>query len=398
MFSAISSFLRPLYARDVAEPHRAATPLELFFDLVAVIALSTVASSFHHTLAENHVAGEGSHLEGLLFFIMAYLIVWWPWNLFTWFGSAFDNDDPLYRLMVIVMMVGLMVIAADLSDFSASHHFGNVFVGYLIMRLALLVLWFRVGLHNPNLRKTMVRNLVGHCLVQTYWAFLVFGGLENNPLRLLLFFLGFTFELCVPWFAEKAGQTSWHPHHILERFGLLNIIVLGEILLGSKNLLQQALKHGLDLHLIFLAGCGIVIAFCLWWLYFTKGAHLVHSKISDTLLWNYGHNIIFLGALATGASLAASTEMHFRILESGVPQVSDAVRWAVCLSIATYVFGIWLVRDRFVCSPWQRWVLITVAVLIAFSPAFSRTPITPPLLLVLGVALRQLLSKTHSKP
>src|SRR3546814_2698071 len=86
--------LRPLRARDPEEKHRAATPLELLYDLVLVIAVGAAAAILHHAINENHAAA------GLGAFLFMFWALWWPWVNFTWFASAYDNDDALYRCLV----------------------------------------------------------------------------------------------------------------------------------------------------------------------------------------------------------------------------------------------------------------------------------------------------------
>ncbi|MEM9949234.1 MAG: low temperature requirement protein A, partial [Cyanobacteria bacterium P01_D01_bin.36] len=81
------NYFSSLVARDRHEPHRAATQLELLFDLVVVIAIATSAHGLTHELSEGHFS------MGIIKFLLAFFILWWPWNLFTWFASGFDNDD-----------------------------------------------------------------------------------------------------------------------------------------------------------------------------------------------------------------------------------------------------------------------------------------------------------------
>ena len=80
-------FIRPMPGRDITESHRPATPLELFFDLVCVIAIASAAAGLHHAIAENHIG------IGILTFTYAFGSIWWAWMNFTWFASAYDNDD-----------------------------------------------------------------------------------------------------------------------------------------------------------------------------------------------------------------------------------------------------------------------------------------------------------------
>ena len=100
------SVLRQMVARDPGEPHRAATQLELFFDLVSVIALASATAAFHHAISYGH----GPDL--LLNFCFMIAAIWWPWVNHTWFASAFDNDDAVYRIFTIVIMSGYLLLAA----------------------------------------------------------------------------------------------------------------------------------------------------------------------------------------------------------------------------------------------------------------------------------------------
>src|SRR3546814_8999651 len=105
--SDLTAFLlRPLRARDPEEKHRAATPLELLYDLVLVIAVGAAAAILHHAINENHAAA------GLGAFLFMFWALWWPWVNFTWFASAYDHDDALYRCLVFVQMIGALVTAA----------------------------------------------------------------------------------------------------------------------------------------------------------------------------------------------------------------------------------------------------------------------------------------------
>jgi low temperature requirement protein LtrA len=70
---------RPMRARDAAEQHRVATPLELLFDLCFVVAVALAAASLHHAVAENHIA------SGVLSYAMVFFAIWWAWMNFTKF-------------------------------------------------------------------------------------------------------------------------------------------------------------------------------------------------------------------------------------------------------------------------------------------------------------------------
>src|ERR1700712_3761809 len=79
--------------RDPHEDHRVATPLELLFDLTFVIAFGVAGSEFAHMLA----AGHGG--VGIVAFAFATFATCWAWINFTWFASAYDTDDWVYRVL-----------------------------------------------------------------------------------------------------------------------------------------------------------------------------------------------------------------------------------------------------------------------------------------------------------
>ena len=143
------------------------------------------------------------------------------------------------------------------------------------MRIASSHLWLRAGRDNPDFKATAARYASGQIAMQVVWGSIVFFATPNTPLWLVLFGVGCAGELVVPWFAEKAKKTQWHRHHVIERFGLLNIIVLGEVLLGSTNALQNTFGNGpIELAPVMLALIGMVITLGMWCLYFTKAEHL----------------------------------------------------------------------------------------------------------------------------
>ena len=92
------SAIRPLLVRNRDDAHRAATEFELLFDLVFVIAIALAAVGLHHAIAEAHYA------DGVVKFAIAFFALWWPWMHFTWFASAFDNDDAIYRICALSLI------------------------------------------------------------------------------------------------------------------------------------------------------------------------------------------------------------------------------------------------------------------------------------------------------
>ena len=100
--------VRRMGGRDPREAHRVATPLELLFDLTFVMVFGQAATELAHALANGH------YLAALFGFGFASFAIRWAWINFTWFSSAYDTDDWIYRLVTMVQMIGVLVLALGL--------------------------------------------------------------------------------------------------------------------------------------------------------------------------------------------------------------------------------------------------------------------------------------------
>ena len=127
--------------RSVEEEHRAATPLELFFDLVFVVAVAQASNELHHGLAEGKVG------FSVLSFAMVFFAIWWAWMNVTWFGSAYDTDDIPYRIAMFVEMTGALILASGIPRAFEQQDWTIVTIGYVVMRLALVPQWLRASEH-----------------------------------------------------------------------------------------------------------------------------------------------------------------------------------------------------------------------------------------------------------
>jgi low temperature requirement protein LtrA len=304
MSAVPSTFVRRLTPRDPYEDHRASSPLELLTDLCFVVAISQSAALFHHEVSH------GSPGHGLVSFLLSFFGIFWAWVNFTWFGSAYDNDDVVYRLITILQIFGSLVYAAGIAGM-----FGGVFtlgvVGYVIMRVALVFQWLRAARSDPDRRSTCLRYAWGITLVQLLWLGYLLVPFE---LRIPIFLVLICCELLVPLIAERPNQTPWHPHHIAERYGLFFIIVLGETILSATVAIQQSLggEHpSLDVGYVVVGG--ILIVFSVWWIYFARDTGDILARIHgrDTkgeYIFGFGHYAIFASGAAIGAGLAVRVD------------------------------------------------------------------------------------------
>jgi low temperature requirement protein LtrA len=261
-------------------------------------------------------------------------------------------------------MSGALVMASGISFLFGVFHLKLVVIGYIIMRLAMIALWLRAARGDHEHSATAYKYAFGIGLAQIYWViFYQFQPLEGAALY-GFFFLGALIELAVPVIAERGNMTPWHRHHIQERYGLLNIIVLGETLLAGSIALQAIAQDHFDTALMHTVASALVIVFAMWWIYFTREDHLVSSRPRHAFLWGYGHFVIFASGAAVGAGFAALVDIF-----ADHAEVSRTVGvFAVAVPVSLYMIGLWFVRDRFGFDGMARFVLPVFALLILVVP------------------------------
>jgi low temperature requirement protein LtrA len=327
--------LRRLVARGRGEAHRVASPLELFFDLCFVVAVAQAGVQLVHAVAEAHAA------EGILNYAMVFFAIWWAWMNFTWFASAYDNDDVLYRVVTLVQIFGVLVLAAGIARAFEDHDFLLVWLGYAIMRLAMTAQWLRVARSAESAERVMaLRYAAGVALCQVGWLGLL---ILPEPARPWLFLGMAILELCAPVYAEKDFTTSWHPHHIAERYGLFTIIVLGETILAATVAVKSATDENDALgELLPIALGGLLIVFSAWWIYFTVPIHGHLRSNRESFLWGYGHYLIFASAAAIGAGLEVAVEEAVHKAHISTLAASAAVT----LPTALYLLSVWALHAR----------------------------------------------------
>ena len=377
--------LRHMPARDPDEVHRTATPLELFFDLVAVIAIASVTASFHHAIS----AGHG--VDNLLNFLFVFTGIWWAWMNYTWFATGFDNDDPLFRLFTIVIMAGFLEFAAGVEYFFENLDFIYSLFGWVIMRVGMIGLWLRAARHNPEHRTLAYRNAVGLIFAQTLWVIYVFAVPVDHRFYMVAGGLIFLVEFLVPVLASRAGNVPWHRHHIIERYGLLNTIVLGEVLLSISLVLAKLYSAEFDLSLLRVAFSALVIVFGIWWLYFLEDDHLRQRSSAQVFIWGYLHLLIFL----SGALLAAGLGAYLDVLTDHSKTTAGAVAVYINLAVAIYLGTLWLVRDRLLALGARAWVLPGAVVVLIGCAWTGQGPEITALVVVGAVLMRVSFGQAH---
>ena len=329
----------PMRGRDRRESHRAASPLELLFDLTFVIGFGNAASQLAHQLAEGHYG------PGLLAFTIAIVSVCWAWINYSWFSSAYDTDDWISRIATMVQMVGVIILSLGIPRlFDSLAHGGNVdnrvmTLGYVVMRLAMVFLWLRAARHDTAHRRACLTYASVIFIAQIGWSALA---IVNPPLGPHVAFASLLalVEMSGPALAErKDGGTPWHAHHMSERHGLLAIIALGEGVVGAVASVSAIVDtRGWSVDAVLICTAGVGLTFGMWWTYFVVSfAEVLDAHRRRAFVWGYGHIVIFAAIAAMGAGLHVAA----LVIQGKAHIGAAAATSAVAIPVAVYLLMVY---------------------------------------------------------
>jgi len=349
--------------RDPDETHRAATPLELLYDLTFVVAFGVAAAELAHLLVEGHV------VAGLLSFVFVMFTACWAWVNFNWFASAYDTDDWAYRLLVMAQMVGVIILALGIPPVFASvdtgEHVDNrlMIAGYVVMRIAMVALWIRAARQDPDHRAVCLIRALTIGVAQIGWIGVLIVR-ASLPVTFLLAALMMAVEMAGPWLVERRGGGSrWHAHHIAERYGLLTIIALGEGVVGTVALLSaKVAAEGWTVGAVLVGVAGVGLTFGMWWIYFAvPSSVLLHADRSRAIPLNYTHIPVFCSIVATGAGLHAAA--YYIDHHSALGRVGTVL--AVAIPVGLFIGSIFLLYALLV-DDWERFhtLLLTLSAVV----------------------------------
>ncbi|MFF3644782.1 low temperature requirement protein A [Streptomyces sp. NPDC002564] len=380
--------------RDPAERGRVSTPLELLFDLTFVVAVGTAAAQFAEMVAEGHTA------RAVAAFVLAMFAISVAWISFSWFASAFGTDDWLYRALTMVQMIGVVIFALGLPamfhslgaldslDGDGHLELRAMVIGYVVMRIAMVLQWWRAARESPSFHRVGMANIRWTVIAQAGWIVVAFVRLPVAAL-LAAFVVLAALELVLPVLTQgDAGGTPWHPHHVAERYGLFAIITLGEGVVGtvasSGELLGGADGTAWTANAVAVVVAGVGLTFGMWWVYFATpfGDILVHRRRRG-YLFGYGHILLFIGIAGAGAGLHVAglqLEHHAKIGEV-------AVVLALALPVGLYLLMVYLLHTLLLSAADRFHLLLislTLAVLaVAVLLALAGVPVAVCLLVVM---------------
>jgi low temperature requirement protein LtrA len=351
-----------------AEPHRRlgamrregerVTPLELFFDLVFVLAITQCTGLMSHDQTWSGLA------QGLL--ILG--VLWWAWVGYAWLTSVIDPEAGAVRGVIFVAMAALLIVSLCVQE-----AFGNLALtfalGIGVFRAAHIALFMLAGADDEDLRRSVIGLAVSTAVAVGILALAsLFDGLAQGALWALALFL----DMAGPYFF---GAEGWNlvPGHFAERHGLIVIIALGESVVAAG----VGAAGALDLGIGTAAVLGIFLAAALWWTYFDVVALISARRLSEAEpgrvqnelardSYSYIHLLLVAGIVLMAFGMKVTIGHHSEHLH-------EVPAFALLGGLAVYLLGLVAFRLRHVKSL-NRQRLGLAIVLLLLVPVAAAVP------------------------
>lgn len=286
-------FQPPKLRREECEDgERRVTWLELFFDLIFVVAIAQLAHNFQADFS----------LVGLAKLGVLFVPVWWCWTGATFYDTRFDNDGLIDRLITLMQMALTASLAANIHHALSSSSFGFA-LSYIAFRGVLICQYLHAGYHVPQARVLTNWFAVGFSISLLFWLVSLFVPL---PWRFWLWGVGLIIDFATPLSAgQRVAQVPPNMAHTTERIGLFTIIVLGESIVAVVGGVSELAWTPTSIAIALL---GLSIAFSFWWMYFdTVDESPLHAmrkgQMTIALTWLYSHLPLAVGLTATGVGV-----------------------------------------------------------------------------------------------
>jgi low temperature requirement protein LtrA len=361
--------------RRIAAPMRRdarVMPLELFFDLVFVLALTQCSA----------LMAEQPTWKGLAKGVLVLAVLWWAWVGYAWLTSVVDPEAWLVRTTMFAAMAALLIVALAVPE-----AFGDLALlfacAYAFVRVAHIALFVIIGRDDPAFLRSTIGLGIGTAVG---FSLLVGASFADGVLQGLLWAIALALDVGEPF---VFGSEGWHlePGHFAERHGLFVIIALGESIVA----IGIGAEHHVDAGVAIAAVLGIAISAALWWLYFDVVALVAERRLHNAEpgkerneiardSYSYLHFPMIAGIVLLAMGLKKSLE------HVGDPlhvEPATALLGGLALYLLAHVAFRWRNVHRFSV---QR--VVTAVVLVALIPLAVEVPA----LATLGIATAVLIA------
>jgi low temperature requirement protein LtrA len=287
-------FSSPKYFRDVTfhkHTDRTIGWLELFYDLVYVATLIQIGNFLSDNLS----------LLGFGQFMVMMFVVWWAWGGETLYQNRYVADDFWHRMLVFIQIFGVATMGL-----SVSAAFGDLYVqftiGYVLVRAMTILMYVRTYFSHPESRAYATRYMVGFAGGIAIWLAAIILPAQFHWIAWLVAIAFESLWWARPVTVNEVEEWGADAHHMLERFGIFTIIVLGE---AFVKVLDDAQGTQLGVAQILFGITALVVLYTLWWLYFSDTADRLFEVSSNLKIssWSYGHLFLATSLVAFGVAV-----------------------------------------------------------------------------------------------
>jgi low temperature requirement protein LtrA len=357
----------PLRTRDSGEQRVA--PLELFFDLVYVFAVTQLS----------HLVLDHLSVRGVLETLMLLLAVWWAWVYTAWFTNFFDPDRLPVRLVLVAVMLASLLMSVAIPEAFGERGlmFALAYVIIQVGRTAFTFIALRKSLGGSHpLSRSFQRILTWLVGAGVLW---IIGGLLGGEARYAVWLLALAVDYSGPGAGyyipglgrSRTGEWTIEGGHFTERCQLFVIIALGESILVTGTTFAQIEASTATVSAFVVAFLGNV---ALWWIYFARSAEAAREVMSSSedpgQLGRSAYTYFHLPMVAGIIAVAAADELT--VAHPGEPGTLTSITLTLggtTLFLAGQAFFKWAV---FGVLPWSR--AVAVAALMALIPVGFAIP------------------------
>ncbi|MET0726772.1 MAG: low temperature requirement protein A [Acidimicrobiales bacterium] len=346
------------------------TPLELFFDLVFVLAITQCTALMAHDPT----------WEGLLKGVLVLGVLWWAWVGYAWLTSVVDPEEGAVRLAMFGAMAALLVASLCVPD--AFGDLGFTFaVAYGLVRVGQLWLLWLGGRGTPSLRHSVWTGLVPSTAVGV--GLLLVASQVDGDLQLALWGSALALDMLGPFLFGAEGWTLV-PHHFAERHGLIFIIALGESIVA----IGVGAEAGVDGAVITAVVLGTALAAAMWWAYFDVVALVASRRLSEATVGKEQNELARDSYSFLHFPMVAGVVLIALGMESTIAHAGDPLRpvtaFALIGGLAIYLLAHVAFRLRNIRSLNKQRLAVAV-VLLALAPFGDELDALPTLAVVTGL-------------
>jgi low temperature requirement protein LtrA len=356
---------RLLTTQEVGERH--ATWLELFFDLVFVVAVTQLS----HELVLRHSA------RGFLVFAALFVPVWVAWQGYTFYATRFDTDDLAFRAAYFAAMLAIAAMAVLIGDVAHGEHTTGFAVAYVCLRSFMLGLYWRAWRAVPEARPLVGLYGGGYTLGVAIWlASLAFA----PPARYVVWAVAQAVELSLPPLATRIHRrVPTSGSHVPERWALFTLIVLGESIVAVAAV-TAGTNWRVESAAVAVAGFAAIAG--VWWLYFDRQAGVVlRGTTASVVLYSYAHLPLLMALGATSAGL------RLLIDGAGAQRLGWGASAALLGGIVVFLLALIATRSVTVAGPRRVGVSIKLATAAAILVLLAAQAALRPLVVAVALAL-----------